>query len=834
MNPRKAWNSIRLQLLTLGLAPVVIGSVLLIVMALHFDMMRERHALEQESLMLSRSIALAIESHVLVADMDSMYKIMTELSHRSDFAYIEVRDEFEDRLVYSSGNTSLIGSISSSPIRNHFVDGDLCSMYHGRVMVAMRWHPYGESSGGQRSTMILASLFVFTFTLLFAVRLYQGIIRPIGVSMRMIQSLRSGEDLPDVVQSGTKELRALQGAIIELHKVRKEVHDLQIEKGVSERTRQTRMMFLATVSHELRTPINALVHITRSLMRDPSTKRLSLSSRMDLRDITSSAKWMGDLVENVLDFASIDSGIIQIKPVEFDLIDTLESVITQHAHRARDRGIVLTLQCTLDLPNPVYADRRRIWQVMNNLLSNAIKATPPMGYIRVMAHLSDMDMDADPGITMIRFSVDDTGQGVPVEDRVRIFLPFETTSSGLVDPGGVGVGLATVHAIVRGLHGRIHVFDSQIGPTGSRFVVDLPVVAQDDNQEHEEYDEQNGSTFLIDAVTPIFEPGIRWMLLGMGMNPHDPSDPSLATLGILEVGAREPMSSVMQRWKSLRHQCVRVLWTHPVDQHEMDNEWLRILGVKNQVFMPVLKKNIQTAIRGYESEDDDLGRTAISESGHRGVVLAVDDQPTNLRVLSVILEPAGYRVLHALDGTQALKWLDRETIDAAIVDLRLANGERGDQLAATIMAKAPHAKVAILTADMTEETRDKLQQACLNVIYKPVDEADLIGLLRGGGEHDGPPAVHCFADKIKSMQDQFLSVDVPEHLDQLITALPNQALSILHTIKGSAAMIGLDDLTEKTRAMEISLHTSEDTQEIDRYIAWVYDYAQHLQRRCKT
>jgi signal transduction histidine kinase/ActR/RegA family two-component response regulator len=220
--------------------------------------------------------------------------------------------------------------------------------------------------------------------------------------------------------------------------------------------------FLASMSHELRTPLNAVIGFSEVLL-----ERMfgDLNERQDeyLRDILNSGHHLLELLSDVLDLSKIEAGRMELDRSTFAVRDVVDDSLVQVRERAAQRGI--TVEC--DVPREagqLFADRRRIRQVILNLLSNAVKFTPPGGRIIVRA-------TNDDGQVLI--AVSDTGPGVPVQDRERIFESFQQGGRGIDRQEGTGLGLTLSRRIVQEHAGRLWL-DSDVG-VGSTFYLALPV-----------------------------------------------------------------------------------------------------------------------------------------------------------------------------------------------------------------------------------------------------------------------------------------------------------------------------------------------------------------------
>jgi signal transduction histidine kinase len=220
--------------------------------------------------------------------------------------------------------------------------------------------------------------------------------------------------------------------------------------------------FLANMSHELRTPLNAIIGFSQ-VLRQRLFGPLNAKQEEYLDDILASGNHLLDLINEVLDLSKVEAGQVELDVATFSLRDALERGIVMVRERATKNEVRLSLELAAEV-DLVDGDERRVQQVVFNLLSNAVKFTPRGGSVVVASAREDGE---------VLVSVTDTGPGIAVEDRERIFGEFQQTDVGVRQREGTGLGLALSKRLVELHRGRIWV-ESRSG-NGSRFVFTLPV-----------------------------------------------------------------------------------------------------------------------------------------------------------------------------------------------------------------------------------------------------------------------------------------------------------------------------------------------------------------------
>jgi signal transduction histidine kinase/CheY-like chemotaxis protein len=264
------------------------------------------------------------------------------------------------------------------------------------------------------------------------------------------------------------ELGGLADAIAALgRRIEQDRRQLREARDAAERASRMKSEFLANMSHEIRTPMNGVIgmaDLALGLARDER-------QRDYLATLRSSATALLTILNDMLDFAKIESGNLQLESTSFHLERLLRDITRPHSVKAAERGVALDLTISPALPRRLVGDPVRLGQVLGNLLSNAVKFTPG-GRIRCAA---------SPGSRRggsLRLEVADTGIGIALEQQARIFEPFvQAESSTTRRFGGTGLGLSITRRLVDAMSGRI-MLDSEPG-RGARFVVELPVQADD-------------------------------------------------------------------------------------------------------------------------------------------------------------------------------------------------------------------------------------------------------------------------------------------------------------------------------------------------------------------
>jgi two-component system phosphate regulon sensor histidine kinase PhoR len=228
-----------------------------------------------------------------------------------------------------------------------------------------------------------------------------------------------------------------------------------------ERLERVRQEFLSNVSHELRTPLTAILAFVETLedgaLEDEENNRRFLSV------IRKNATRMHNLIDDILELSAIEAGNVQVVPANVRLHSLSADVLTALASRAEAQGV--TINNEIPFETAVYADARRLEQMLTNLVDNAIKFNHTGGHVTISLKNGDGARD--------RILVADTGDGISAEHIERIFERFYRVDRARSrEMGGTGLGLAIVKHLARAHGGEVSV-QSKVGE-GSTFIIELP------------------------------------------------------------------------------------------------------------------------------------------------------------------------------------------------------------------------------------------------------------------------------------------------------------------------------------------------------------------------
>jgi len=560
----------------------------------------------------------------------------------------------------------------------------------------------------------------------------------------------------DITERAAAEEK-LHGINLELEAASLYAKDLAIQ---AEMANLAKSQFLANMSHEIRTPMNGVIGMTELLL----DTELDEEQRHFAETVQNSGNALLSLINDILDFSKIEAGKLEMETLNFDLRTLLADFSTPLALRAEEKGLEFICAAAPDIPNCLCGDPGRLRQILNNLVGNAVKFTKK-GEISVRARLvSETETQA-----VIRFSIKDTGIGIPTDKQKLLFQKFtQVDASTTRQFGGTGLGLAISKQLAELMGGQIGI-ESEEGQ-GSEFwftahftkqnnpEVEAPVLAEiggahilvvDDNATNREVvmaqlnawgvraEETADGPSALKALARAWSEGdpFQAAIVDMQMPGMDGATLAMAIKADATLLKTQLilMTSLSQRGDAKRMEAIGFAAYLPKPARPMD-----LLGCLRAVLASTTSLSLPSLIT----------RHTVREM-HRGAVriLLAEDNSINQQVALGILKKLGLRAEVVSNGAEAIQALAIFAYDAVLMDVQMpvmdgfeATRRIRDPLSAVLNHQVP---IIAMTAHAMPEDHDRCLEAGMNdFISKPISPQALLESLerwlpqRGVGMQD--------------------------------------------------------------------------------------------------
>jgi len=499
---------------------------------------------------------------------------------------------------------------------------------------------------------------------------------------------------------------------------------------------QAKSRFLAKMSHEIRTPLNGVLGTLQLL----GQSHLDRGQQLYVDTIASSGRSLMKVINDILDYARIESGNLDLESIEFDLEELLSSTFSLFRAQAGENQLGLYMSLEAEVPRYMLGDPTRLGQVLMNLLSNAIKFTEQGHVTLEVAVRTRQD-----GQRHLLFAVTDTGIGIAQSDLQQLFRSFSQGDSSTTRRyGGSGLGLVISKELIERMGGRIEV-QSAAGK-GSRFAFDVPLLIPAGRDEFEP--SLREQVALLCSVDSRALDSLARMLSRWGMRVERCQDPdcleetfvSLVSPPLLVLASPWPGSpkAALDRLQPRLQQDQRVLLVCPQNQLPEFSTLAagRLVWVEHPLSVSALRdaltrlyqQALPTAANTIEAN-----ATAPQESP---CILVAEDNPVNQLVVKGFLQRRGYRLRIAINGREVLDEYRRAPASYQLILMDCEMPEM-DGYEATrqirhfeARQRLPAIPIVALTAHILAEHRDLGLAAGMDgFLGKPLDCQQLYAML---------------------------------------------------------------------------------------------------------
>ena len=553
--------------------------------------------------------------------------------------------------------------------------------------------------------------------------------------------------------------------------------ELDIAKKRAQEAARVKSEFLANMSHELRTPLNGVIGFTRQMLKT----QLTNSQQDYLQTIEKSANNLLNIINDILDFSKLEAGKLALENIPFEFQDTLEEVINLQATSAHEKGLEITLKVDSKIPSGLVGDPLRIQQILTNLMGNSIKFTEH-GNIDISVEMRSQREDT----IELQFMVRDTGIGISERQQAQLFQAFSQADASISRRyGGTGLGLVITQKLVSQMGGEISL-TSRLHQ-GSTFWFTIRVHSTDMPMS----DSLLETTALTDKQLLLIEPNmqaasiIQQTLANVGLKvtyrSGMPAESAHYDYVLLNLSPNKEVDIIeLENWiHSALQMSPNLIIGTPSTELALADQLMQRFPVQC-ITKPIARKKLLQTLLSHQPQQVEV--IELPPTPHQDklplTVMAVDDNPANLKLITALLQERVESVISCKNGLDAVKEAQIRRFDIILMDIQMPHMD-GVTACKEIKKTDLNARtpVVAVTAHAMSGERDRLLNAGMDdYLTKPIEEHILQQVL-----------VH-WNPNTNTDEVQKLELPAPQEPESIELATISTAVTSDHVIDWSSAL----------------------------------------------
>lgn len=729
------------------------------------------------------------------------------------------------------------------------------------------------------SSAIFIVLLGIVISIIFSFRQVKNVTEPITSMVKAVDKIREGRLDTRVHGSFTGELGMLKNGINSMAKSMSEYHEemqqsidqatsdlretleqieiqnveLDMAKKRAQEAARVKSEFLANMSHELRTPLNGVIGFARQLLKTS----LSPSQTDYLQTIEKSANNLLNIINDILDFSKLEAGKLVLENIPFALRDTVDEVITLLAPSAHDKDLEISLMVDHDVPSGAVGDPLRFQQVLTNLIGNAIKFTE-MGNVEIQMSM----MGEQDGKLILKTMVSDTGIGISEKQQAQLFEAFGQADTSITRRyGGTGLGLVITQKLVQQMGGEIELVSSLNHGSTFWFTIaldaspmpmsdPLPISSLKSQPvlvfEADEFSARSFSQQLQQWKMQVFlaQTTERW---------HDLLSDRYQNI-IIGHSDNTHIGPLLKRVTEAKEYCDSVVVYLNTASPEIKADILA-RGATKVLTKPVNQRKFAAALTDIQVdlEPSPVIKITPDDKQSRLKVMAVDDNPANLKLISAMLDDLVAEVTTATNGREAVDKSNEQTYDIIFMDIQMPilDGISACQMIRKGDTNQTTPIIAVTAHAIAGEREKLIDQGMDDYLSKPIDEKMLIQIIEkwAADSHEQQGEMHLdwelalrqsagkpdlAKEMLTMLVDSFSEVE--SAIDKAMKQeLDNQGLdAVIHKFHGGCSYSGVPQLQKLAALVETELKKGVDIDELEPELFELMDEIKKVEQAAET